>query len=139
MSYTVGKYRYDATELQTARDCVAASGTVDDYLYFPVDASTSVLITGKIDFSSFAYTDCVVYTFRHITSIQPSENYYTTTKSIGSGVVVNPSNVTIYGSAGHMPQLVDRGGLMLNLLAVFGIALITSYCLIDKIFCRLYK
>lgn len=143
MPYTIARGDIGTRPREIARDVLASSSTVDDYLFFRDSQYGYKLIVAEftnseIDFDNLTYTNCTIYSLSDVYETGPDiyGMYYELHKigTLQHGSVTNPYGVLYYSSNPMTPTLIDRGGVYIETACFIGLCVLTLYILIRDLF-----
>ena len=148
MPYTIARGDIGSRPREIARDVLASSSTVDDYIFFRDGHYAYKLIVAEftnseIDFDNLTYTNCTIYSLSEVYETGPDiyGMYYEFHKigTLQSGSVTNPYGVLYYSSNPMTPTLIDRGGVYIETACFIGLCVLTLYILIRDLFSSILR
>lgn len=148
MSYTIAQGDIGSRPREIARDVVASSSTLDDYIFFRSGQYTYTLIIADqpdsvLDFDTMHYTYCSIYMIGevHVSGLDVYGVYYDyhLAGSRQSGDIHNPNSVLYYSSDPLTPTLIDRGGVYLESSILVAVVVLTAYLIIRDLFAPIVR
>lgn len=132
----VEKHNYYNACLDAAKTFLYTSSSNKDYFVYPFTDYSVRIVVGEIDFTTWTYTDCEIYSFGWNPPNGGDSSYVSFNHPLQhqSGTISNPYSVLTYNSGTYQPQLIDRGGIKIETSILFGLALFLLFFVIRDIF-----